>query len=61
MRRVTMQATDGSAVKGGLRPYRRLCEDPRYDEIKRIIDEIPKEKMEELKMYIQRWSRDAGP
>lgn len=55
------QATDGSAVNGGLRPYRRFRDDPRYDEIKRIIDEIPREKMEELKMYIQRWSSDAEP
>jgi hypothetical protein len=48
-------------VGSALRPrtsgqgYRKLREDPRYDEIKRIIESLPPEKMKALKSYIERW------
>lgn len=52
-----MDTTNQSTACRGLQPYRRLREDPRYVEIKRMIDRFPVENMEKLKMYIQRWSR----
>jgi|WetSurMetagenome_2_1015567.scaffolds.fasta_scaffold190088_2 hypothetical protein len=41
------------------RPRRPLRDDPRYHEIKKMIEEFPTEHLEELKRYIQRWSRNA--
>ncbi len=38
-------------------PYRPLRDDPRYDEIKRIIENWPPENMDKLRTYIQRWLR----
>lgn len=54
-----MRTLDASAVKPTRQPYRPLREDPRYDEIKRIIDDLPTEKMKKLKMYIERWLRSS--
>jgi len=50
-----MSIMDASVSKAQRRPYRPLREDPRYDEIKRMIEDLPAEKMEELRIYIQRW------
>jgi hypothetical protein len=50
-----MGTLDVSGAQNPRRPYRRLREDPRYDEIKRIIENFPADKMEQLKDYIQRW------
>jgi len=36
-------------------PHRCIREDPRYDELKKMIEEFPPEKMELLKSYIQKW------
>jgi len=38
-------------------PYRPLREDPRYDEIKKMIENFPPENMEKLKLYIRMWLR----
>jgi len=38
-------------------PYGSFRDDPRYEEIKRIIENWPPEKMDKLKNYIQRWLR----
>lgn len=38
-------------------PYRPLREDPRYQEIKEIIDDLPQEKIEKLQQKILRWKR----
>jgi hypothetical protein len=54
-----MRTLDASAAKQRQQPYRPLREDPRYDEIKRIIDDLPAEKMKKLKMYIERWLRGS--
>jgi hypothetical protein len=54
-----MRTLDASATKQRRHPYRPLREDPRYDEIKRIIDDLPAEKMKKLKMYIERWLRGS--
>jgi hypothetical protein len=54
-----MRTLDASAAEQRRRPYRPLREDPRYDEIKRIIDDMPAEKMKKLKMYIERWLRSS--
>ncbi len=39
------------------RPYRNLKEEPHYEEIRRLIDNLPPEKMERLKSYIKRWMK----
>lgn len=53
-----MGSLDSSNVKTPTqRPYRSLREDPRYAEIKRIIDEFPAEKMDQLRSFINRWLR----
>jgi len=54
-----MRTLDSSASKTRRQPYRPLREDPRYGEIKRIIDDMPTEKMKKLKMYIERWLRGS--
>ncbi|MBI4964711.1 MAG: hypothetical protein HY913_15635 [Desulfomonile tiedjei] len=54
-----MGTLDVSGAQNQRRPYRRLREDPRYDEIKRIIEDFPADKMEKLKDYIQRWLRSS--
>jgi hypothetical protein len=54
-----MSTLDCSGQSNGRGPYRSLREDPRYAEIKRIIDNLPSDKMELLKRYIQRWTRNA--
>ena len=54
-----MDVPDQSTFSCGLQPYRCLRDDPRYAEIKRMIDQFPSERMEELKLYIQRWTRDT--
>jgi hypothetical protein len=54
-----MRALDASAAKPRQQPYRPLREDPRYDEIKRIIDDMPAEEMKKLKIYIERWLRSS--
>lgn len=36
-------------------PHRGIREDPRYEELKKIIDEFPPEKIDLLKSYIQKW------
>lgn len=48
-----MTVLDASGRKNSQRPYRKLCDDPRYDEIKRIIEGVPPEKIEILKRYLQ--------
>lgn len=50
---------NSSGGKTCQQPYRRFREDPRYDELKRMIESFPSEKMEQLKMYIERWLRNA--
>lgn len=54
-----MRSTEASGAKTRRQPYRPLHEDRRYDEIKRIIDDCPAEKMEKLKTYIERWLRHS--
>ncbi len=54
-----MRTTDVSGAKTRRQAYRPLQEDPRYDEIKKMIDDFPAEKMEKLKTYIERWLRHA--
>jgi hypothetical protein len=54
-----MDTPDVSGLKIRRRPYRSLREDPRYNEIKRMIDDFPPDKMEKLKNYIKRWLRSS--
>ena len=46
--------TPGTKIR--TRPYKTLREDPRYDELRKIIDELSPEKIEKLKSYIRNWS-----
>jgi hypothetical protein len=45
--------------KVATQPYPDLRDDPRYDELKQIIDDCPREKMKELESYIKRWLRNS--
>ncbi|MEW6139983.1 MAG: hypothetical protein AB1733_17300 [Thermodesulfobacteriota bacterium] len=46
-----------SRVEASGVPYRSLREDPRYDEIRKLIEDFPPEHMEKLRLYIERWLR----
>ncbi|MCX5861792.1 MAG: hypothetical protein WCG29_05245 [Desulfomonile sp.] len=50
-----MPNTEVSSTEDVNAPHRLVREDPRYDEIKKIIEEFPPEKMGLLKSYIQKW------
>jgi len=52
-----MQTADASGPRTRRRPYRPFREDPKYDEIKKLIEDFPPEKMDKLRSYIQRWLR----
>lgn len=54
-----MRSADSSIGAGHQQPYRRFREDPAYDEIKKMIENFPSDKMEQLKLYIERWLRNA--
>ncbi|MFC1836514.1 hypothetical protein ACFL2Q_17620 [Thermodesulfobacteriota bacterium] len=54
-----MPSANATGAETAGRPYRSLREDPRYHELKRIIDNLSTEKMDKLKTYIKKWSRDA--
>jgi hypothetical protein len=54
-----METLDASGTKNQPQPYRRLRDDPRYAEIKKIIDQCPKDKMGKLRSYINRWLRTS--
>ena len=38
------------------RPYKGLKEDPKFDQIRRLIENLPPDKMGLLEQCIQRWS-----
>jgi hypothetical protein len=52
-----MASPDSSVMTDPHRPYRPLRDDPRYQEIKKMIEEFPAERLEELERYIKRWLR----
>lgn len=54
-----MTVLDASGPKNLQRPYRNLRDDPRYDEIKKIIEGVPPEKIEMLKRYLQNLLRNS--
>ncbi len=54
-----METFDESGTRNQSQPYRNLREDPRYAEIKKIIEEFPKDKMGKLRSYIKSWLRDS--
>jgi hypothetical protein len=49
-----MRNTDPYPIKSICR-QRSLRDDPQYDELKKILEEFPPEKMEKLKMIIKSW------
>lgn len=55
-----MRSIDTFRIEGQQQPYRPIRDDPKYDEIKEIIDKFPPEQMERLKRYIQRWIRKSS-
>ena len=48
-----MRSTDPYAIKT-IPKNRSLRDDTRYDELKKILENFPSEKMEELKTFIKR-------
>ncbi len=50
-----MRVANASRSRTPGQGYRKLREDPRYHEIKKIIESLPPEKMKALKTYIERW------
>lgn len=54
-----MESLDVSGSKNEPRPYRSLREDPRYAEIKKMIEEMPPEMLGKLRLYIKRWLRNS--
>ncbi len=54
-----MHGANSSRGKTLEKPYRRFRDDPKYDEIKKMIEDFPSEKMEQLRLYIERWLRNA--
>lgn len=57
MRRSNVETRNVSGCQASRGPYRPLREDPRYDEIKKLIESFPPENMDKLKLYISRWLR----
>jgi hypothetical protein len=49
-----MRSTDPFPIET-IPKHRPLMDDPRYDELKKILENFPSEKMEELKTLIRRW------
>lgn len=54
-----MLSYDPSPQRTQKQPYRRLREDPRYHELKRVIDNFPRDKMHRLKNYLKRLTKDV--
>lgn len=44
----------------GVRPYRHLKEDPKFDQIRSLIEKLPPDKLRVLEKYIQRWSNESA-
>lgn len=54
MTRSSTDAPETSPSPPPTRPYGQLRDDPRYGELKNLIESLPPEKLEKLKNYIQR-------
>jgi hypothetical protein len=54
-----MTNLDTPCIRPPSGPHRPLRDDPKYDEIKKMIEDFPRERLEELKRYIQRWLRES--
>ncbi len=50
-----MKATENSCAEAESQPYKPLREHPQYGELKRIIEQLPPEKLQKLKKYIEGW------
>lgn len=50
-----MQSCEKNQSVNRLRPYRPFREDPHYSEIKKMIEDLPPDKMIELKNYLDNW------
>ncbi len=51
-----MRSTDPYPIQNMCR-QRSLRDDPQYDELKKVLEELSPEKMEKLKLYIKRLGR----
>lgn len=54
MTRPNTDASPASISEPPSRPYGELRDDPRYGELKNLIENLPAEKLEKLKNYIKR-------
>ncbi len=50
-----MRIAQGPGGQRPHQPYLSLREHPRYEEIKRLIEAFPPDKMDRLKTYINQW------
>ncbi|MEW6350219.1 MAG: hypothetical protein AB1646_14225 [Thermodesulfobacteriota bacterium] len=50
-----MRIAQGPGGEGPYQPYLSLRDHPRYEEIKRLIEALPPDKMERLRTYINQW------
>jgi hypothetical protein len=57
---MNMQPLEKTGGKLKSRPYTPLRDHPKYHELKRMIEELPSEKMQKLKTYIEKWLSDSG-
>lgn len=53
-----MESREGSG-QSLQRPYRQLRDDPRYGELKRVIEKLPLDKIERLKVRLRELEEDA--
>jgi hypothetical protein len=55
-----MRSVDTSLIQPERQPSGPIRDDPKYDEIKNIIDKFSPEQMKRLKRYIQRWAQKSS-
>ncbi len=53
-----MPIAQGPGGENPQQPYLSLRDHPRFEEIKRLIEAFPPDKMDRLKTYINRWLSD---
>ncbi|MCA1960335.1 MAG: hypothetical protein LDL33_06030, partial [Desulfomonile sp.] len=54
MTRSNTEAVSASSIQAPPKPYGELRDDPRYGELKSLIESLPPDKLEKLKNYIKR-------
>ncbi|MDD3472732.1 MAG: hypothetical protein PHS86_08115 [Syntrophaceae bacterium] len=55
-----MPSLEADRFQSSSTPYKTLKDDPKYDQIKRLIENLPPDKMSLLDNYIKRLSSDSS-